>query len=99
MNKLHQLTVKYTRKTSIQFSEPHEDKFLTDSNKEDVTAALLNPEVLMFVRTEAPKPIEASCCLSETVFSRSINAPPQIKRMSFVSICNFYFPPRGSAFS
>jgi hypothetical protein len=63
MNKLHQLTVKYTRKTSIQFSEPHEDKFLTDSNKEDVTAALLNPEVLMFVRTEAPKPIEASCCL------------------------------------
>lgn len=36
---------------------------LTDSNKEDVTVALVIPPVLMLARTGAPKPIEESCRL------------------------------------
>uniref|UniRef100_A0A7C9AIZ4 Uncharacterized protein n=1 Tax=Opuntia streptacantha TaxID=393608 RepID=A0A7C9AIZ4_OPUST len=41
----------------------------------------------MFARTGAPKPIEESWRLSEIVFSKSMKAPPQMKRISFVSIC------------
>lgn len=33
---------------------------LTISNKDDVTAALVTPPVLMFARTGAPNPIEES---------------------------------------
>jgi len=36
---------------------------LTDSNKDDVTTAFVNPPVLMFARTGAPNPIEESCRL------------------------------------
>jgi hypothetical protein len=40
---------------------------LTDSSKDDVTAALVTPPVLMFARTGAPKPIEESCRLISIV--------------------------------
>lgn len=36
---------------------------LTDSSKDDVTAALVTPAVLMLARMGAPKPIEESCRL------------------------------------
>jgi hypothetical protein len=91
---------------------------LTDSNKEEVTNALVDAPVLMFCRTGAPNPIDESCLLyilkqekkhkyitkqvrefrkeemlfyyylSEIVFSKSTKAPPQTKRISFVSIYN-----------
>lgn len=38
---------------------------LTDSSNEDVTTALVNPPLLMFERTGAPKPMEESCCLEK----------------------------------
>ena len=38
---------------------------LTDSNNEDVTTALVDPPVLMFARTGAPKPMEESCRLEK----------------------------------
>lgn len=36
---------------------------LTDSSKDDVTAALVTPPALMLARTGAPNPIDASCRL------------------------------------
>lgn len=36
---------------------------LTDSNKDDVTTSSVNQLVLIFARTDAPKPIEESCRL------------------------------------
>lgn len=38
---------------------------LTDSSKDEVTTALVNPPVLMLARTGAPKPIEESCRLGK----------------------------------
>ena len=38
---------------------------LTDSNNEDVTTALVDPPVLMFAQTGAPKPMEESCRLEK----------------------------------
>lgn len=38
-------------------------KILTDSNNDDLTAAVINPLLLIFARTGAPKPIEESCRL------------------------------------
>ena len=43
----------------------HTGWILTDSNNEDVTTALVDPPVLMFARTGAPKPMEESCRLEK----------------------------------
>lgn len=45
---------------------------LTVSNKDDVTAALVNVPALMFARTGAPKPIEESCRLAENIRDSSL---------------------------
>lgn len=39
------------------------ESILTDSIKEDATAACVTPPILMLARTGAPKPIEESCRL------------------------------------
>ena len=92
--------------------------------------ALVDPPVLMFARTGAPKPMEKSCCLekerkiirthiqgeannsknfcltsstrkgyylSEIVFSKSTDGPPQMKSIFLESICYSSIVIRGTS--
>mmetsp|Transcript_8766 Transcript_8766/g.25246 ORF Transcript_8766/g.25246 Transcript_8766/m.25246 type:complete len:210 (+) Transcript_8766:477-1106(+) len=59
---------------------------------------------VIFSRMGAPNPMDDSWRLSKTCRSRSTNAPPQINRISFVSICTnsprgFFRPPFSGTFT
>jgi hypothetical protein len=56
----------YARNNYLDMKDYHRigakeiDHMLTDSNKDEVTIGQLAPELLMFVRTGAPNPIDES---------------------------------------